>query len=92
MTLKIPDKKILLSLTKIYLSRVVLIVFLVSVLFGLEKARVRPFYLVFLAQYSILAVIYSKEQDLDYEFASQLVLFSMTTQLVLYPVAIALLQ
>jgi len=94
MVLKVPDKSLLMRVLAIYIFRVVVIVCLItlfSVVFSLNKSEIQPFYLVFLAQYAVLAVAYAKEQELDYEFASQLVLFSMVAQLVIYPFVIYLL-
>ena len=92
MGLKLPDRKIVFNLAKIYLFRTIFIICLIALLFSLNKAQIKPFYLVFLAKYSVMAVVYAKEQGLDYQFASQLVLFSMIAELVFYPIIITVLQ
>ncbi|MFC1600509.1 AEC family transporter [Patescibacteria group bacterium] len=95
LTLKLPNSKQILKLSQFYIFRLVIViitVMLISITLPLSKEQTYPLYLTFFAQYTVLAVIFSKEQDLDHEFASQLVLFSMVAQLFLYPIAIILLK
>lgn len=57
-------------------------------LLHLSRTQMQPFILVFASQFSILAITYAREFGLDDEFASQLVVFSMAAQLVIYPFVI----
>lgn len=89
--LKFPKRKMLLKVGAMYVLRVCLVILIIlglTFLLSLSEYETQPLYLAFFAQFSVLSVVYSKQQGLDDEFASQMVLFSMIVQLVLYPVAI----
>ncbi|MEA3357159.1 MAG: hypothetical protein U9Q67_01885 [Patescibacteria group bacterium] len=95
MTLRFPDWKNFTRLVVIYIFRIGVVLGLVCVIsrfFGLSNEESIPLYLIFLAQYSVLSVVFAKKQGLDHEFASQMVLFSTIIQLFLYPVLVGILQ
>lgn len=93
-TVKLPNFKSLFKSGSMYVLRVAAMIGIVtgiSFILTLTKGDSVPLYLAFFPQFSALSVVYAKDQNLDHEFASQMVLFSMLAQMVVYPVVIAVM-
>lgn len=94
-TFKLPDSKNISKVVAIYLFRLILAVSMVlalGVFIGADKKVLVSALLLYIAQVSLMAPVLANKNGFDDELATQLALFSITIQLVLYPVAIFIIQ
>lgn len=88
---KIEEFKLIIATYAFRLITVIGLILSLGFAFSLKNNELRPLWLVHFAQSSVLCVALSREQDLDFKFASQMVLLSMIGQLVIYPIAMMII-
>lgn len=94
-TFKFPNLKNIYRVLSVYLFRLVaavLLVLLVTKIIGSTKDVIVSALLLYLAQVSVMSPVIAKENKFDHELVSQLALFSIALQLILYPFAIFIIK